>query len=332
VISVAKLKKHAVLTGATILLILGIQSCQTRSEDPGVAQYSDPPIAEQIAQTLPILPPEVAVAETPKPWSSPPLVAATPTTPSISSVITTPAPVQSSPSTTITAALAGKTPVKISNKSSAKSATSSYKLAINTNSSIALRYGDVAQQTGYVEQYPEIDSKELVEYHGQRLHKDAAMAFDRMQKAATKDQIKLQIISGFRGIKSQAEIFANKGDDLSAAAYSAPPGHSQHHTGLAIDLNSLKPSFRQSKEFAWLQKNASSYGFMLPYNNINGDLGPNNEPWHWVYVGKSPAMRLMASFLSRARQNNYDPLLGNSQLEAIYKAQTIAAAPQISRR
>jgi hypothetical protein len=68
---------------------------------------------------------------------------------------------------------------------------------------------------------------------------------------------------------------------------------------------------------------------MLPYANINGDLGPNNEPWHWVYVGKPPAMKLMAAFLSRARQANYDPLGGNSQLEAIYRSQTIER-PKIS--
>jgi LAS superfamily LD-carboxypeptidase LdcB len=331
VIPVTKLQKHAVLTGVTIFLSLGSQSCQTVNEDPGVAQYSDPPIAERITQTLPELPPE-SFTETPSSQSAPTpsLVTATP---NISSVITSPA--QSFPNATVAAALAGKTPTKItasSKQARIERPTASYRLAVDTNDSISKRYGEIAKKSGYVEQYPEVDSQELVNYRGQSLHKDAATAFEKMQKAAAKDQIKLQIISGFRSIKSQAEIFAGKGNGIGATVYSAPPGYSQHHTGLAIDINSLKPSFRQSKEFAWLQKNASNYGFMLPYGNASGDLGPDNEPWHWVYVGKPPAMKLMAGFLSRARQNNYDPLLGNNQLEEIYKAQTVVAAPQISRR
>jgi uncharacterized protein YcbK (DUF882 family) len=334
VISVAKFKKYAVVTGGAVLLGLGIQSCQSRYEDPGVAQYSHPPIADQIAQNLPELPADQAVADTPPAWTTPPLVTATPTVSpapvqtNLASMITPPVAVQ--PNTTVAAALTGKS---VNIKAVSKSVVSSYRLAININGKIANSYDDIARKTGYIEQYPEMDSRELVAYRGQRLHKDAAAAFDRMRQVATKEGITLQIISGFRGIKTQAEIFAGKGNGLSAAAYSAPPGHSQHHTGLAIDLNSLQPSFRNSKEFRWLQKNASTYGFMLPYGNTSGDLGPKNEPWHWVYVGKSPAMQLLAGFLSRARQNNYDPLLGDNKLEEIYKAQTLPTTDaKLSRR
>jgi zinc D-Ala-D-Ala carboxypeptidase len=139
------------------------------------------------------------------------------------------------------------------------------------------------------------------------------------------------VVSGFRGIRAQAEIFEGKGGGLRAAEYSAPPGHSQHHTGLAIDINSLQTSFRTTKAFGWLKEHGREYGFMLPYANTSGDLGPSNEPWHWVYVGKPPAMNLMAAFLSRARQADYDPLDGNSQLEAIYRSQTATTA-KISQR
>jgi LAS superfamily LD-carboxypeptidase LdcB len=335
VISLAKFKKYAILTSCTILCTLSIQSCQAKYEDPGVAQYSNPPISEQVAKNLPELPADVAVADTPQAWTTQPFVSATPTISAapvktnLSSMITPSVAVK--PNTTVAAALTGKS---ANTKATSKPPViTSYRLAINTNGKIANRYDDIARQTGYVEQYPEVDSQELVTYQGQRLHKDAAAAFDRLRQAAAKEGITLRIISGFRGIKSQTEIFAGKGNGLSAAAYSAPPGHSQHHTGLAIDINSLQPSFRTSKEFKWLKKNAPTYGFMLPYSNTSGDLGPNNEPWHWVYVGKSPAMQLLAGFLSRARQNNYDPLLGDNKLEEIYKAQTITAAdPQISRQ
>jgi LAS superfamily LD-carboxypeptidase LdcB len=332
VISVSKFQKYAVVAAGVIFLAIGIHSCQSRYEDPGIAQYSSPSIAEQITQLLPDQPAteSVATETTPKPFTAPPMVAAIPTQTNLSSVITQ--PIQ--PTTTITAALTGKIPAtsKQPEKSAKTKLFSSYRFAVAIDNSITKRHGNIARQSGYIEQYPEIAAAEMVEYRGQRLHKDAATAFDKMRQAAAKDRVTLQIISGFRGIKAQSEIFASKGGGLGAAEYSAPPGHSQHHTGLAIDLNSLSPNFNRTKEFAWLQKHGSTYGFMLPYANTNGDLGPSNEPWHWVYVGKPPAMELMANFLSRARQNNYDPLMGNNQLEKIYKAQTITADNKLSRQ
>jgi hypothetical protein len=71
---------------------------------------------------------------------------------------------------------------------------------------------------------------------------------------------------------------------------------------------------------------------MLPYAHTQGDLGPHSEPWHWVYVAKPPAMQLMTNFISRARQNNYDPLLGDRQLETLYRSATkVAALPESPR-
>jgi LAS superfamily LD-carboxypeptidase LdcB len=319
---------------------LGIQSCQPKYEDPGVAQYHNPPIPEQISESLPELPDIAASTPVAAAFNAPP----SPIQSTLAAPIITPADKIVSP-TKLARVLAGgsankveppisikpdkKSPIKadkqsLSNKDAAISNQASYRVAVAIHNPIAQKYEDIAKRTGYLEQYPEIGSAETIEYQGQRLHKDAASAFDKMRKAADQDNVKLQVISGFRGIRAQADIFEGKGGGLQAAEYSAPPGHSQHHTGLAIDINSLQPSFRTSKAFSWLKEHGSEYGFMLPYANINGDLGPNNEPWHWVYVGKPPAMKLMAAFLGRARQANYDPLGGNNQLEVIYKSQTIA--------
>ena len=65
--------------------------------------------------------------------------------------------------------------------------------------------------------------------------------------------------------------------------YSAPSGFSEHHTGLAIDINSTEEDFDQTPEFWWLVGRASKYGFEMsfPENNIQG-LG--YEPWHWKFV------------------------------------------------
>jgi zinc D-Ala-D-Ala carboxypeptidase len=185
---------------------------------------------------------------------------------------------------------------------------------------IAHRYNRIAKATGYVEIYPEAHSTQLVSYQGQQLQPDVASAFDRMRTAAAADGIELRIVSGFRSIQSQVQIFEGKGGGLQATEYSAPPGHSQHHTGLAVDINSLQPSFSQTKAFTWLRRHAGSYGFILPYTEGSGDLGPQSEPWHWVYVGKPNAMKLMAGFLQRARQLSRDPLLGDQKLEKIYRS------------
>lgn len=343
-LSLAKLQKYVILAGCILAMSLGVQSCQPKHEDPGVAQYHNPPIPEQIAESLPDLP-EVTASFN---------VSAAPAIPSVQSALSAPTltPADKIVSTTKLAKVLAegsvnkveppisikpnqKFPNKPNNhKLSAKSVTiakqASYRLAVVIHNPIARKYEDIAKRTGYLEQYPEIGSTETVEYQGQKLHKDAANAFNNMRQAASKDNVQLKIISGFRGIRAQADIFEGKGGGLQAAEYSAPPGHSQHHTGLAIDINTLETSFRTSKAFSWLKEHASEYGFMLPYANISGDLGPSNEPWHWVYVGKPPAMKLMAAFLSRARQANYDPLGGNSQLEVIYKSQTVDRPVKIS--
>jgi LAS superfamily LD-carboxypeptidase LdcB len=341
VLPLAKLQKYVILAGCALAMSLGVQSCQPKYADPGVAQYHNPPIPEQIAASFPDLSDLATSSPTPVAAAfntSTPIYSAAPS--AVQSALSTPTltPADKIVPTKLAKVLAGDSsspsPPTASSTFSNKSPTQTeskkqtrYRLAVAIHNPIARKYEDIAKRTGYLEQYPEIGPSETVEYQGQRLHKDAANAFDQMRQAAEKDNVKLQIISGFRGIRAQADIFEGKGGGLQAAEYSAPPGHSQHHTGLAIDINSLQPNFHTSKAFSWLKEHGSKYGFMLPYGNSNGDLGPNNEPWHWVYVGKPPAMQLMAAFLGRARQANYDPLGGNNQLEVIYKSQTIPAPP-----
>ncbi len=233
------------------------------------------------------------------------------------------------PSTPLSSVLAIATPFLPASPSPrlslAVNRSQSYKIAIPIHGAIARKYDDIAQHTGYLEQYPEISGTEIIDYQGQRLAKDTAKAFERMRRAAAQESITLRVVSGFRSIRTQKEIFQGKGGGRQAAEYSAPPGHSQHHTGLAVDINDLSPSFRETAAYRWLYRHGAKYGFMLSYANIQGDLGPQTEPWHWVYVAKRPAMQLMSNFIDRARQNNYDPLLGDRQLENTYQSATSLA-------
>lgn len=142
--------------------------------------------------------------------------------------------------------------------------------------------------------YEEVSSSllEPVE-NGQMLHRDAARAFAEMKQAAQISGINLTPISGFRSLNEQYYLFyevaRHRGQTLEERAkVSAPPGYSQHHTGLAIDVNSLNPSFANTKAFSWLQHNAKEFNFELSFTEGNSQE-ISFEPWHWAWHGSEEA-------------------------------------------
>ena len=70
-----------------------------------------------------------------------------------------------------------------------------------------------------------------------------------------------------------------------------PPGHSEHETGLALDLlcsGNMNMDTSQEKEPGniWLRENCYRYGFILRYPKCKKQItGVNYEPWHLRYVG-----------------------------------------------
>ncbi|MBE9240621.1 M15 family metallopeptidase [Synechocystis salina LEGE 00031] len=142
------------------------------------------------------------------------------------------------------------------------------------------------------------------EYYGrsESLDQEAATAFKRMQADAQVQGVRLTIISGFRSIASQDALFQNqikrKGGKEAAARFSAPPGHSEHHTGYALDIgdganpaNDLKISFENTSAYQWLVRNANKYGFELSFPPGNSQ-GVSYEPWHWRYVNSPRANQI----------------------------------------
>ena len=81
-----------------------------------------------------------------------------------------------------------------------------------------------------------------------------------------------------------------------ADTYSARPGHSEHQTGLAIDLaafNSNLNNFEETKEYEWVKDNAHLYGFILRYPKGKEHItGYMFEPWHYRYVGTKVAKEI----------------------------------------
>jgi len=165
-------------------------------------------------------------------------------------------------------------------------------------------WGDEDRQFGHWP-YPEAEPSQLTVVDKQKpisLRHEAAKAFEQMKKAARKDKVRLVLLSGFRSVEYQKGLFRRAvkkhGSSRAAARWVAPAGHSEHHTGYAMDLGdghrpntNLEPAFESTKAFYWLQKNAAQYGFELAFPKKN-DRGPRYEPWHWHYVGNEESRAL----------------------------------------
>ncbi len=140
--------------------------------------------------------------------------------------------------------------------------------------------------------YADCTEENLATCEEKQVHKDCAKAFEKMKNDAQKEHIHLEIISGFRSIEYQKTIFPCKfktfppteEEFIARLKYSAPAGFSEHHTGLAIDINSLEEDFADTKEYEWLLKHANDYGFEMSFPK-NNKQGLGFEPWHWRYVG-----------------------------------------------
>ncbi len=103
-------------------------------------------------------------------------------------------------------------------------------------------------------------------------------------------------VSGWRSKKEQQEIWANSiaenGMEFTEK-YVAFPGHSEHQTGLAIDLGLKKevidficPDFPDTGICGTFRKRASEYGFIERYPlGKEAVTGIAYEPWHFRYVG-----------------------------------------------
>ena len=108
--------------------------------------------------------------------------------------------------------------------------------------------------------------------------------------------VHLMVNSSYRSYNDQQSIY-NDFKNISlkyADSYAARPGHSEHQTGLAIDLTSLQHpyvndtenSFDKSEEYEWLKQNCHKYGFILRYPQGKEHItGYNTESWHFRYVG-----------------------------------------------
>lgn len=127
-----------------------------------------------------------------------------------------------------------------------------------------------------------------------RMKRDAAnvlrLAFDKIGAGD------IVPVSGYRPWEEQANIYhtslVDKGEEFTGK-YVAMPGHSEHHTGLAIDLglntkdmDFICPDFPDEGICHSFAKAAPEYGFIRRYAKDKEEItGISYEPWHFRYVG-----------------------------------------------
>ncbi len=151
----------------------------------------------------------------------------------------------------------------------------------------------------------------LAEHSGMFLRKEALEALQRMDTAARRSGIVMQVRSATRNFDRQKQIWESKWtgkrllegrvaapeaypDSLERAKaillWSSMPGSSRHHWGTDMDFQAFDNAYFESgpglKWYNWMLEHASEYGFCQPYTRKDSirPTGYNEERWHWSYM------------------------------------------------
>lgn len=135
-----------------------------------------------------------------------------------------------------------------------------------------------------------------------RLEKEAGRKLKKLL-SGLRDSEQITGVSGYRSLEEQTRIFetslSENGREFTEA-YVAVPNHSEHQTGLAIDLaekapeiDFICPEFPYTGVCQQFREQASAYGFIQRYPTGKEPVtGIGAEPWHFRYIGV-PHARIM---------------------------------------
>jgi LAS superfamily LD-carboxypeptidase LdcB len=176
--------------------------------------------------------------------------------------------------------------------------------------------------------------------------------FTKMQKAAIKDGIDIQICSSFRDFDKQLSIWNRKwlgelpllslDDEIidpnsltetekihAIMLWSALPGASRHHWGTDFDIYDKNEVEKRQHKFRlvpseyeeqgpcgalsnWISKNASNFGFYLPYRDYVG--GVAREPWHLSHEKSAKEITSQFAINALYAQLEQTDILGKNQV------------------
>lgn len=127
----------------------------------------------------------------------------------------------------------------------------------------------------------------------QQLRKEAAEQLIKMIADARTAGLGISPLSGYRSYNTQVTVYNNEvatNGQTVADTQSARPGHSEHQTGLAIDVGGggcgIEDCFGETAVGKWVAANAYKYGYIIRYTTGKEVVtGYRAEPWHIRYVG-----------------------------------------------
>jgi D-alanyl-D-alanine carboxypeptidase len=137
----------------------------------------------------------------------------------------------------------------------------------------------------------------------------AAFALEQMVAAAATQNVHLRLLSGYRSYTTQVGLYNNYVASYGVAAadrFSARPGHSEHQSGLALDIGDIDAAqcdieacFATTAGGKWVAAHVVEFGYIVRYTADKESVtGYMAEPWHLRYVGKDLATKLTSSRLS----------------------------------
>lgn len=148
----------------------------------------------------------------------------------------------------------------------------------------------------------DVTLSEFSPYETNYLRRDAADATEQLFAAAEEIGFELTLRTGFLSYESQKKRYEQDVYEMGleyAETISTRPGHSEHQTGLAIDVtapsvnNELTIDFAQSEEGKWVLSHVHEFGFIVRYpEGKEEEVGYTYEPWHLRYVGKEVAKEI----------------------------------------
>ena len=176
----------------------------------------------------------------------------------------------------------------------------------------------LAERRGY-QIRPQADESKLVRVGEHLMQPQIAAAWKELRTAAAEDGLRLDVVSAYRSVARQREIFLYRldGEGRSTLGYSPTPqqiadglgndlidailrtssipGYSKHHTGYTLDLTDVGSGrsfmeFEHTPGFLWLSErnylNAKRFGFLPSYPAGADSQGPEPEAWEYVWVGR----------------------------------------------
>jgi len=159
-------------------------------------------------------------------------------------------------------------------------------------------YTDVMMLVNSDHPLPEGHEVDLIEYNGAIMHPEIKESYIALRDAVQEATgVRIYVASDFRTDKEQQAIYESSPDGIAAK-----PGHSEHQTGLSLDVYAPHfggENFLRSEAGRMVSRVCQDYGFILRYPVGKEDVtGISYEPWHIRYVGAPHAELIMNSGLS----------------------------------